>query len=729
MKAKSWFLTILLSLAMGPFCFAVDDLDEFIPSDMDGDLTLTDGDYKTFTGSDVIDGDSYTGIGSRAQYVGKIGYDATNDFIYLDNKNILATKTSGGRLKNISITWSAYEDANTNTSKTFIYLYAGTTEFTGTEIETGVKGKATKIGSFKYSEGNVDFDIDPADGYTHFALVGTGNTKKPAIAEVDVIWERIIKYTVSVGAISNGSISLGKTKAEKGETVTMTITPDDGYECTGYQYGATVVNLSETKYFTEPQTVSFTMPEGNTVVTATFRAVPDRELVDFYFYATAADVAIDEMMDEAELISGRTKTVYFATDPIYVSDLLTFDVDASSVVEIVSHTYNKATGVGTVTLRGLDVGDATLSITTTLSDDYDIAIGELPISVVMRQVVLVTEYEGKYYAVVNVASGNYLCSQEVVVAGGTMYYDPAGTYNLAQMTWYMKTMSDLEGDYYAISDGSQYLATNSRNDYIKKQATKLEWTVEAGVLQNTYDRCLCYVESDGLFKGSASGVSGTDGISVSVHEIAIENVSTMTTYSRSQKADKYATICFPFAVSTSLLSGVEEIYNITGKVMSGVDLLGIEMEVVEDEVLEEGKPYVIMANSTTLSVKYGAKTTMATTGNATGLVGNMSASPINVPVGCYGFSNNLLRKVAYAGTATTGQYKAYIDISTVPTIGAPAPGRRVLYAENVGTSVEDILNGTESINWSEPVYNIMGQQVGKGTTGVLIQNGQKFLVQ
>ena len=48
--------------------------------------------------------------------------------------------------------------------------------------------------------------------------------------------------------------------------------------------------------------------------------------------------------------------------------------------------------------------------------------------------------------------------------------------------------------------------------------------------------------------------------------------------------------------------------------------------------------------------------------------------------------------------------------------------------EDAATSLEDFLNNATLINWNEPVYNMLGQQVGKGTTGVLIQNGQKFFV-
>ncbi len=32
------------------------------------------------------------------------------------------------------------------------------------------------------------------------------------------------------------------------------------------------------------------------------------------------------------------------------------------------------------------------------------------------------------------------------------------------------------------------------------------------------------------------------------------------------------------------------------------------------------------------------------------------------------------------------------------------------------------------LDWNAPVYNVMGQKVSKGFTGIAIQNGNKFIV-
>ena len=71
-------------------------------------------------------------------------------------------------------------------------------------------------------------------------------------------------YTISVGQTTNGSVTSNKQTASAGETVTLTINPDSGYELDTL----TVVDESS-----NPITVTnnqFTMPESNVNVSATF---------------------------------------------------------------------------------------------------------------------------------------------------------------------------------------------------------------------------------------------------------------------------------------------------------------------------------------------------------------------------------------------------------------------------------------------------------------------------
>ena len=98
--------------------------------------------------------------------------------------------------------------------------------------------------------------------------------------------------------------------------------------------------------------------------------------------------------------------------------------------------------------------------------------------------------------------------------------------------------------------------------------------------------------------------------------------------------------------------------------------------------------------------------------------------------GNYGFSKGTLHYVQPGATPTIKKYRAYVKASELEK-GDPAPGRRMLmnsdYTGEV-TGIDDVVE-VVFIDWSKPVYNIMGVQVGEGATGVLIQDGHKFLVQ
>ena len=80
--------------------------------------------------------------------------------------------------------------------------------------------------------------------------------------------------TVSASTASNGKVSLDKSTAKKGDTVTVTVTPDAGYQLDKLTItdakGKTVdvTKKSDGKY-------TFTMPEGKVTVTPTFSKIED----------------------------------------------------------------------------------------------------------------------------------------------------------------------------------------------------------------------------------------------------------------------------------------------------------------------------------------------------------------------------------------------------------------------------------------------------------------------
>ena len=69
-------------------------------------------------------------------------------------------------------------------------------------------------------------------------------------------------YSITVNAATNGTVTADKTTAKEGETVTLTVMPDSGYELD------TLVYNDGSNHNVKGN--SFTMPEHAVTVTATF---------------------------------------------------------------------------------------------------------------------------------------------------------------------------------------------------------------------------------------------------------------------------------------------------------------------------------------------------------------------------------------------------------------------------------------------------------------------------
>ena len=116
-------------------------------------------------------------------------------------------------------------------------------------------------------KGTVDFAdgtiLYPMNGATDgVALNGIWDTEE-SNALMDA--RKIIEYTITVSPVTGGMISADKQKAQPGETVKLSITPDDGYELKAVLVNDGLVALDNNQ---------FIMPDCNVIVTATFAEIP-----------------------------------------------------------------------------------------------------------------------------------------------------------------------------------------------------------------------------------------------------------------------------------------------------------------------------------------------------------------------------------------------------------------------------------------------------------------------
>ena len=706
MKAKNLFLTIALFLLLPLSVKAATATDVFVvPSG-------TPNVYATVNPS------SY-GSTSGATYSGEVDYDSNYPLVWLDNSKVWATIGSPGKAKSVTIYWDRSGDYNDETS--IIRIYGQNTPYTGSETLGTMTGSL--LGSQTYN-GSESHTIDISAGDCDFiAIVGSPDAGI-AFKRLEISWTvpDVTTYAISTTKTGKGSISVSPASpVAEGVSVTVTFTgTGSANEINSYVIDGVTTVLTEDEY-KKSTSATFVMPDHDVDISAVFAAKPSRG-------ENAVSINSTPNVLAANIESGVERNFTISTQenggssPAYTAGLKSV-TSTYGKVSIVGNTFNASTGTGTLTLRGLASGYDEVVITTYQTNGYQRSTATIQVTVVARDIALVTELNGKYYAVTNSPSGTTVAAVELFEEGGTYYYKSAG--DLTNISWKAENSAD---GYYIRNSADQYLKVAGTT--MSLSGSEYQWYKNpGGAFVTGYTTGICYDESYSAFVITGQNDhSSVSTISACVHEIPVASLALATEYTRSLTNGNYATMCLPFAVSASetFFSGAE-VYIIVGKHVSAGNVTSIELEQVTDNLVA-GKPYVILATASTLSAWHGDDL-VGSPVNGDGLVGNLNTTPLIMPDGTYGISGNQLRKIN-GGTGKVKQYRAYIDLDGIPEVKpSPAPGRRVIYTESTATSVEDLLENATLINWNEPVYNIMGQRVSKGTTGVLIQNGQKFLIQ
>ncbi|MBR2320325.1 MAG: starch-binding protein [Clostridia bacterium] len=162
---------------------------------------------------------------------------------------------------------------------------------------------------------------EDADGVTQNVIVTDNAFTMPAFAvTVTATFQQATEtYTVTVDEnIANGTVVVNPTTYTAGQTVTLAVTPADGYVLDQL----TVTNLATDEPVNVYEDYTFTMPEGDVTVTATFKKV--YTIIAIPWGAGTVDVP-------ASAAAGDTVTVTFTPDPGYVLfEQEAFDPDNSS---------------------------------------------------------------------------------------------------------------------------------------------------------------------------------------------------------------------------------------------------------------------------------------------------------------------------------------------------------------------------------------------------------------
>lgn len=417
---------------------------------------------------------------------------------------------------------------------------------------------------------------------------------------------------------------------------------------------------------------------------------------------------------------------------------------SASIAAIKGSSVTVGTGAGVEQTLGASLRDATLTPTITGSNEFYILATKASkfssIEVVFSfpdpatEVALVAEYNGVFYAM-----DHSLNPVRVQVVDGEFVRPEATT--LAAITWYRRpsTAADAQAGDYTLETaeaGGQYLYSGRDGIGLSATTPAKPLYVVGGYYH--YDNNNTFVTCQG-----SNFVFATSGAENAAKEYLVSSIvdynASKHTFTRNFANTYFATICLPYNVALEDVEDYADFYTVAGTQRDASDnVTGLVMQIVETNLMA-GVPYIILPKSTG-DINFplnGTKFSGNDHPTAYGLVGNLSSTTLTLGAGYYALSKNTLYHLVGAGKLNVGQYKAGYDLDGLTTgqkvtvlsgSEAHAPGRIVLdfNDSNAATGVENVESA--ALNWNEPVYNLMGQQVAEGATGVLIQNGKKFMI-
>ena len=740
MNAKHLFLTITLLFASLTMVWGTTKTDVINYTNVSAKITK---DQKANSLSDC----SFT---SDASYSGVLWGSTLLSKIGLYNGRTFASTTSGGILTSVTVNFHSGA-----TSGNTVTLFVGTTAYAGSETRATANTMSATSVDIVYdgSTSSVTYSSFAAD-YEYIALMGNTTVY---IESIEIEWTVEANYTITKGSITGtGSgewdtdVFVDKTTAKAGDVVTITFEPTDLFSSvTSYSYDDMDFDLSCIGYIDEGETytASFIMPERNVTITAVFDEV-ERE--DITITPSTYSITVESGLQE-EITFERT--LFGSSTPVTVGEFY-YTIVNSSIADI--ELTDNGDGTGSCSISGLQVGTTTLLIQSHKIDNY--AEGSsLPVTITVqaREVALVAQYSGGYYVMKNSLVDNMADAVQVYydAVGDLFYY--GNSENIDDFTWNEATPAKNKYTIQNPNNSNKYL---TYGDYLlSEESSSYLWGKNAYKKFTNSDKWGIVYDGTNFLADNTMENAAAEALIANFRPLSYSTVSGAGIVdARTLAPEDWGTICVPFNVSAaSVATSGAKFYTLTGKHVESETLVGVYISDPVTELvaghsyfyqMEDGKTSISLTGASsfvTNAVNSGDGLIGCLTGDVDGTgklvipAGQPNGDNTDKPNGCYGLSKGKLRYVSAGSTGTIKPYRAYIDASELEE-PAPAPGiirRMIMNADyqgsfdpGVATSIVEV-SDVMFIDWNQPVYNIMGMQVGKGATGVLIQNGQKFLVQ
>lgn len=754
MNAKHLFLTLVAAVSCATYVSA----DKTTATDVISVSTISAKGYSIADeGYNSVSGWTFE---SGATYAAsRFYYSSGDDYIGAEKPTVIATtaSVSGRKVKSITIVWEdGITDLNDEggTNSTIEVGARNGTPYTGNE--TSLTGSYCH--TFEYNDGVTTYNF--TSDYEYVTLFCDG-VYGAFVKSISIVWEWEVYtyYTIGEGSITDGvwgtNVIASTTSAKAGDEVTITFVPQKTgsgpkqkkYSLTSYGFDDMVFDLSCTTYPTNPNTyeVKFIMPARNVDIDATF------EIITF----TTTYVKIDESVTSVQ--SGVETVIPFthldkSGNPIadYTASYISATSSDESVIKV-DAPVKVSEGNYTFTVHGLAMGSATVTIDAAAKGTANSATNDITFTVTPREVVLLAERSGSYYVMENTLDGSTANAHEVVYNTTDSKYYYASGLSLSTVTWNATTVT--EGEYAVQNPSSDEFLKFDKGNLTMSASTYSWW-------KNGEDKFISPIGSYGISYNGSKFLAAVDLTNAAIEALIGSNFIPFGSYStvsgavindvRSLTEGGYGTFCSPYDVPDVSTAGAK-FYSLTGKVLNGdkTQLAGIVLSEDPETELVAGHSYFYQVDAGSSAINLTGcmnHVTHAWENGADGFVGCLvddNGGKTYVPNGVERINGNYilqsgkLRYVAAGTTASIRAYRAYINVGELEDVDAKSvPKRRIVRAEGFEgeLGMEDTATGIDElaensvINWNEPVYNIMGMRVGKGATGVLIQNGRKFFV-
>ncbi len=220
---------------------------------------------------------------------------------------------------------------SSNGSNNYLYTKAFTEEHAEATITFDENGTTILFNAgarnkmrFNYNGGNPLVSCYASEGTTGVPVTLWVEAVKP---------EAPTTYTITIAESENGEVTADKAEAAEGETVTLTIKPDEGYELDqlSVMCDNDAVNVTENN--------TFVMPAGDVTVTATFKAIDFNLTINpaggTYYKVISAAISAENMPEYASL-------VYVLNDgePTTYTSPITINSNSTLIARVIGSTGN-----------------------------------------------------------------------------------------------------------------------------------------------------------------------------------------------------------------------------------------------------------------------------------------------------------------------------------------------------------------------------------------------------